>query len=119
MQVGRLSRTEGRRFHHPGRDDVVPAAGVRVVPEASRGGAAYRLHEAEAFGHRAARLQRGAGQDPEGSRSHPAGGQQMQAAVVQGLRRAVQGLHYSQVRARPQRMNYLKKPEKYVGSDFA
>lgn len=98
MQAGGLSRAEGRGVHHKRGHDVVPAPGVRAVSQASGRGSAHGVHETEEAGHRAAGLQRRAGQDPEGPGRDSAGRQQMQTAELQGLRRALQGLHDRQVR---------------------
>lgn len=72
--------------------------GLRTLPQAPGGRIAHGLHETKAVGHRAVGVQRGTGEDPQGARRHPARGQQMQAALLQGLRHPLQGLHDRQVR---------------------
>lgn len=98
VQAGGLSWPKGGGLHHPGRHDAVPTAGLRAVPEAPGGRAAHGVHEAEAPGHRAAGVQRGAGAHTARPGRHPAGRQPLQAAVVQGLRRAIPRLHHGKVR---------------------
>ena len=98
VQARGLPGPEGRGLHHRRRHDAVPAAGVRAVSEAPRGRPPHGLHQVEEARHRAARLQRRAGQDPEGPRRHTARRQSLQAPQLQGLRRSLQGLHDSQVR---------------------
>lgn len=85
MQAGGLPRAEGGRLHHPGRDHAVSAAGLRALPQAPGGRTTHRLHQAEATGHRAVGVQRGAGPHPARPGSHPARRQPLQAAQLQGL----------------------------------
>ena len=99
VQAGGLPRPEGGGLHHPGRHNAVPAAGLRAVPEAPGGRAAHSVHEAKETGHSAAGVQRGAGAHPARAGRHPAGCQPLQAALVQGLRRAVPRLHHGKVRS--------------------
>lgn len=98
MQAGGLQRTEGRSLHHPGRHHALLAAGFRAVLEASSGRAAHSVHEAEETGHSAAGVQCRAGSHPERSGRDTAWGQPLQAALLQGLRRALPRLHHGKVR---------------------
>lgn len=75
----------------------MPAAGVRAVPQALGRRPAHRVHQAQAARHCAARVQRGTGTDIARHGRHTAGREQVQAALVQGLRHPVQGLHDGQV----------------------
>lgn len=76
----------------------MPAASVRTVPEAPGGRVAHGVHEAKETGHSAPGVQCGAGAHPARAGRHPAGRQPLQAAGLQGLRRAVPGLHHGKVR---------------------
>jgi len=76
----------------------VLATGVRAIPQALGRRPAYRLHQAQAARHRAARVQRRTGTHTPRYGRHTAGREQVQAAIVQGLRHAVQRLHDRQVR---------------------
>ncbi|UYV64413.1 hypothetical protein LAZ67_3000617, partial [Cordylochernes scorpioides] len=71
----------------------IAVRGLRTLSQASGGRPAHGLHQAEAAGHHAHRLQRGAGEDPARSGRHPAWSQPLQAALLQGLRQPLQGLH--------------------------
>lgn len=77
------------------------AASVRALLETFSGRAAHSVYEAEKTGHSAASVQRGAGADTARAGRHPAGREPLQAAELQGLRRAVPGLHHGQVRLVP------------------
>ena len=58
-----------------GQNYALPASSIRVVPEEPGGRPPHRLHQVQEAGGDAHDLQRGAGQSPQGSRSHPARGQ--------------------------------------------
>lgn len=98
MQVGRIPWPESGRVHDSRRYDAVLAAGVRVVPQALGRWPAYRLHQAQAARHRTARVQRRTGTHTSRHGRHSAGREQVQTALLQGLRHTVQRLHNRQVR---------------------
>jgi len=76
----------------------VLAASVRAVPQALGRRPAHRLHQAQAARHRTARVQRRTSTHTPRHGCHTAGREQVQAALVQGFRHAVQRLHDRQVR---------------------
>ena len=60
-----------------GQNYALLTSSIRAISEAPGGRPPHRLHQVQEAGGYAHDLQRGAGQSPEGSGSHPAGGQQM------------------------------------------
>ncbi|MEQ2167930.1 hypothetical protein GOODEAATRI_009078, partial [Goodea atripinnis] len=97
VQDGRAARRQGGVVHRGRLRAHLPPAGVRPVPEAPGRRAAHGLHQAEAAGDHAGRVQRGAGPHPQGARCHPARGEPLQAHLQKGLRDALQRLHQCEV----------------------
>lgn len=76
----------------------MPTAGFRTVLEAPGRWTAHCVYEAKETGHSAAGVQCGTGAHSARAGRHSAGRQPVQVALLQGFRRALQGLHYSKVR---------------------
>lgn len=74
------------------------AAGIRTVPETPCGWTAHSVHEAKKTGHSATGVQCGTGAHLARAGRNPTGRQPLQAALLQGLRRALPRLHYGKVR---------------------
>jgi len=76
---GRLSGPKAGRLRGGLGNSGLPAPGLRVVPASPGGRSAHSLHQAEAVGHHAVRLQRRAGPGTAIGWCHPAWRQPVQA----------------------------------------